>query len=102
MLLYVAAYQRRMGHIDAAQVTVDRAIQRYEARLPETKSEATWRWGYAWALYAAGRCDEAYSVVQPLSEQFPAALNYRGFVGALAACQGHRARLGIAEVSATR
>jgi DNA-binding SARP family transcriptional activator len=88
IILGIALDQRRLGHIDAAQTTVDRAIRWFDARLPETKSSAAWRWSYAWALYIADRRDEAYSVATSLSEEFPEDLQYRGFVGVLAACRG--------------
>jgi predicted Zn-dependent protease len=55
---------------------------------PETKSSAAWRWSYAWALYAADRCDEAYNVAQSLAEEFPEDLWYRGLAGVLAARRG--------------
>ncbi|UCG87845.1 MAG: protein kinase, partial [Gemmatimonadota bacterium] len=89
-ILSIAHYQRRLGHSDAAQSTVDRAIQWFEARPPETKSSAAWRLSYAWTLYVTGRCDEAYSVAKSLAEEFPQDLQYRGLVGVLAACRGHR------------
>ena len=87
-IVAVAAYQRRQGQMDPARITVDRAIQWYEARRPETKSGATWRWRYAAALYHADRLNEAYGVAKALSEEFPENTNYRGLVGVLAACRG--------------
>ena len=86
----IAAKLRRQGYIDAARNTVDRAIEWYEARPPELISSAAWRWRYAAALYVADRCDDAYAVVKPLSEEFPEDFNYRGWVGVVAACQGDR------------
>jgi tetratricopeptide (TPR) repeat protein len=84
----IAVYQRRHGQTAAAQTTIDRAIQWYETRTPETQARAAWRLNYAWALYVADRWDEAYSVVKPLSEEFPENFIYRGLVGVLAACRG--------------
>jgi tetratricopeptide (TPR) repeat protein len=84
----IASYLRRHGHTDAAQTTIDRAIEWYEARPPETKSGTAWRGGYSWALYVADRWEEAYSVAKPLSEEFPENMNYRALVGILAACRG--------------
>jgi tRNA A-37 threonylcarbamoyl transferase component Bud32/tetratricopeptide (TPR) repeat protein len=88
IILGIALDQRRLGHIDAAQTTVDRAIQWLGTRQPETKSSAAWRWSYTWALYIADRWDEASSVAKPLSEEAPEDFQYRGFVGVLAACRG--------------
>jgi tetratricopeptide (TPR) repeat protein len=90
IILGIALDQRRLGHIDAAQTTVDRAIQWFDARLPETKSSAAWRWSYAWAFYIADRRDEAYSVAKALSDEFLENFQYRGLVGVLAACRGDR------------
>jgi tetratricopeptide (TPR) repeat protein len=87
-ILRIAEYLRRHGHTDAVQTTVDRAIEWYESMTPETKSQSSWRWQYAWALYYADRCDEAYGVAKPLSEEFPESLSDRGLVGILAACRG--------------
>jgi tRNA A-37 threonylcarbamoyl transferase component Bud32/tetratricopeptide (TPR) repeat protein len=87
----IAVYLRRHGHVDAARVTVDRAIQWYEALLPDTKSSAAWRYPHhSIALYVADRCDESYGVAKPLSEEFPENLSYRGHVGVVAACRGDR------------
>jgi tetratricopeptide (TPR) repeat protein len=86
----IAAYLRRYGHTDAAGTAADRAIQWYDARLPEMKSGAGWRSGYAWTLYVTDRCEEAYSVAKPLSEEFPESMSYRATVGILAACRGDR------------
>jgi hypothetical protein len=36
----------------------------------------------------ADRCDEAYSVAKPLSQDIPAGIAYRGLVGIIAACRG--------------
>jgi tetratricopeptide (TPR) repeat protein len=90
MILGIALDQRRLGHSDAARRTVDRAIRWFDARLPETKSSAAWRWSYAWALYVADRLDEAYRVANSLAEEFPQDFHYRGLVGVLAACKGDR------------
>ncbi len=87
----IAVYLRRLGHVDAARATINRAIQWYEAMPPDMKSSAAWRYPhYAVALYAADRCDEAYGVVKPLSDEFPEDLDYRGFLGMVAVCRGDR------------
>jgi tetratricopeptide (TPR) repeat protein len=86
----IAVYLRRHGHVEAARVTVNRAIQWYEALPPDTRSSAAWRYPhYAPALYVADRCDEAYEVAQEWSEEFPESPE-RGFVGMVAACRGDR------------
>jgi hypothetical protein len=90
VILGIALDQRRLGHSDAAQTMLNRAIGWYDAVLPETKSSAAWRWSYAWALYVADRMDEAYYVVKSLAEEFPEDLEYRGLSGVLAACRGDR------------
>jgi tetratricopeptide (TPR) repeat protein len=87
----IAVYLRRHGHVDAARAPIDRAVEWYEARPPDTKSRAAWRFPhYAVALYVADRCDEADAVMKPLLDEFPNNLNYRGFVGMVAACRGDR------------
>jgi tetratricopeptide (TPR) repeat protein len=87
VIAHIAVYLRRHGHADAARATIDRAIEWYDARLPETKSSEGWRYGYARALYIADRCDDAHIVAKRLSQQFPEDFNYRGLVGLLAACR---------------
>jgi tRNA A-37 threonylcarbamoyl transferase component Bud32/tetratricopeptide (TPR) repeat protein len=84
----IAVYQHRLGYTDAAQSTIDRALDWYQARPPDTKTSAAWRLDYAWALYVAARCDDAYNVARPLPEEFPESIDYRGLVGILAACRG--------------
>jgi tetratricopeptide (TPR) repeat protein len=86
----IAVYLRRYGHIDATHTNMDRAIQWYEARVPETQSSAEWLYQYAVALYVANRCDEAYSVAKPLAEEVPENSWYWGIVGILAVCRGDR------------
>ncbi len=89
-MLNHAQYERRLGLFDAAQSTAHRAIQWFDARLPETKSSAEWRRSYAWASYVADRCDEAYSVAKSLAEEYPQDFQHWGPVGVLAACRGDR------------
>jgi tetratricopeptide (TPR) repeat protein len=86
----IAVFLRRHGHVDAARSTIERAIDWYEGRPSDTNSTTTWRYPFAVALYAAGRCDESYGVAKPLSEEFPDSYTYRGFVGMVAACRGDR------------
>jgi tRNA A-37 threonylcarbamoyl transferase component Bud32/tetratricopeptide (TPR) repeat protein len=86
--LRVGVYLRRKGHIDAARTTIDRAIEWFEARLPEIQERRQLRFNYALAFYLADRCDDAYGIAKPLSEAFPDAIDDRGFVGVLAACRG--------------
>ncbi|UCG84849.1 MAG: serine/threonine protein kinase [Gemmatimonadota bacterium] len=87
-IVTIAAFLRLHAHIGPARSTIERAITWYEARLPETKSSAEWRLDYASALYTADRCDQAYGVAKPVSDEFPEELDYRGLVGVLAACRG--------------
>ncbi|MFC1639209.1 protein kinase [Gemmatimonadota bacterium] len=87
-MVNVAAFQRVHSPLNADHTAIDRALRWYEARTPEEKSNALWRWDYAWAFYVANRCDDAYGVAKPLSEEFPEDVDYRGFVGVLAACRG--------------
>jgi tetratricopeptide (TPR) repeat protein len=89
-IINIATQLRRYGHIDAAQATIERAMQWYEANPAETRSSEAWRSDYALALYIANRCGEAYPVAKALSEEFPENLNRRGLVGVLAACRGDR------------
>ncbi|MFC1639257.1 protein kinase [Gemmatimonadota bacterium] len=86
----IAAVLRRQGYINAARATIDRALEWFEARPSEMKLSAVWRSRYSWALYVADRCDEAYAVMKPLSEESPEDFNHRGWVGVFAACQGDR------------
>jgi tetratricopeptide (TPR) repeat protein len=86
----IAVYLRRQGHTDVARSTINRAIEWHESRPPEVKATASWRYGNAVVLYAADRCDEAYSVAEPLLDEFPDNISYRGLVGSLAACRGDR------------
>ncbi len=87
----IAVELRRQGHIDAARATIDRAIQWYEARPPETRASAEWRYPhYVVALYVADRCEEAYGVARPLLDEFPQDVERRGFLGTLTACRGNR------------
>ena len=90
VIMIIAVYWRSLGHIDAARNTIDRAIEWYEARLPEAKSAAAWRINYARGLYVADRWDDAYTVAKPLSEEFPEDERYGGLVGLLSACRGDR------------
>jgi hypothetical protein len=39
-------------------------------------------------LYIADRCEEAYAIAKPLSEEFPEEVDRRGLTGVLAACNG--------------
>ena len=90
-MTYIAAYERRNGYVDAARITIDRAIGWLKNRQPETKASGEWRYVYAVALYVADRCDEAYDVAKHLFEEFPERTHRRGLVGVFAACRGDEA-----------
>ena len=89
-IMNIAVFLSIQGHFEAARTTIERAIQWLDARVPETKSTQNWRLYYAWALYIANRCDQAYGVASPLSQEFPENFDYRGLVGLIAACLGDR------------
>jgi hypothetical protein len=89
-MLEIYAYMRRLGHMDVANRILDRAIQGYESRTPETKTTPLWRWWYAWALSFDDRCDEAHDAAEALSDDFPDNINYRGGAAIFAACNGER------------
>ena len=85
----IAVYLHRNGHVDAAQRTLDRSLQWYEARHPSSRATAEWIYpNYAPALYVAGRCDDAVDAIRPLVNGSPENVTYRGFLGMAAACSG--------------
>jgi tetratricopeptide (TPR) repeat protein len=86
----IAAELRFHGLFDAAQATANRAIEWYESRFLETKSDTSWSLNYARALHVAGRWDDAYRVAKRLSDEIPENENCRGLVGLLAAHRGDR------------
>jgi len=84
----IAVFLRCLGYADVARSTIDRAVEWYESRPIEVKATTAWRYRNAQALYVADRCDEAYSVAEPLLDEAPENIEYRGFVGSVAACRG--------------
>jgi len=89
-MLSVALELRAHGHREASLNLANRAVTWYRGRSPEMAKTESVRAGLATALYVAEKWDEARTAFAVLVTDFPEAIDYRGFVGALAARRGDR------------
>jgi tetratricopeptide (TPR) repeat protein len=81
---------RAAGHDEAASASAERLVRWFETRPTEVRESAEVRRSWAHALNLSGRTDEAYALVNALVQEYPEDLDYRGFLGVLAASLGNR------------
>jgi tetratricopeptide (TPR) repeat protein len=79
---------RGHGHHAAAQQVNTRAIEWFETQPPEQAATEIHRYYFGIVLYLARRWAEATRVFETLTHDFPENLNYRGYLGVLAARRG--------------
>lgn len=80
---------RAHGHGAAADIALVRAIEWYRSRPAAERASEAHRYALARALYRAGRSDEALALFETLAAEAPHNVNYRGYLGALAARMGN-------------
>ncbi|UCC74138.1 MAG: hypothetical protein JSV86_06145, partial [Gemmatimonadota bacterium] len=81
---------RAHGHPEAAREVLERAIAWYRARPSDEAATRGRRYGLARALYLAEQWGEAQSLFEGLAAERPESLNYKGYLGVLAARRGER------------
>ncbi len=79
------------GFEDGARRVFERAIQWFESRSPSATATDANRSGLAYALYLAGRLQDAKVQYESLASASPRAPNYQVALGLIAARQGDRA-----------
>ncbi|UCG87625.1 MAG: hypothetical protein JSW71_03495, partial [Gemmatimonadota bacterium] len=84
----VAREMRGHGYREAALAVLQRAIDWYLMRPADEMAAADWR-GYMLELYyLSERWDDAVAIAAELAAEFPLNIDYRGFLGTLAARRG--------------
>ncbi|NIM58433.1 MAG: hypothetical protein GTO16_05750 [Candidatus Aminicenantes bacterium] len=86
VMRYAAEELRAHGHEEAAMEIANRAVEWYKSHLTPT----TYRYGLARALYLAKRWDEAHPIFEKLAAENLDNIDYKGFLGTLAARRGNR------------
>ncbi len=90
VLLEAVRELRAHGHHEACKEIADEAVEWHKTRLSERKATQRLRVRLANALYLAERWDETLPLVEELAAEFPDNIDYKGFLGALAARRGDR------------
>ena len=80
---------RAHGHHEAYREIADEAVEWYQNKLAEQKTDLRLRRGLAAALYTAERWDESLSLYKELAEEYPDNLTYKGLLGSLFARGGN-------------
>ena len=80
------------GHKDAARDVAAKAVEWSRSRPEDEKKTENYRITLANALYSAGQWEEAGNIFETLAAAHPEDIDYQGFLGALAARRGDRAR----------
>jgi DNA-binding SARP family transcriptional activator/predicted Zn-dependent protease len=88
-LRQVAEELRAHGHSAAAERMLERTVATYERLPAEDLASAGVRFGFAEALYRSGRYGEAREIFETLAAEDPARLDYLGYLGVIAAREGH-------------
>lgn len=76
-------------YLDSYKEIVNRAIEWYQNRVEEEASENQ-RYGLARVLYLAERWEESLALFEKLAEENPVRIDYKGYLGKLAARRGDR------------
>jgi tetratricopeptide (TPR) repeat protein len=91
-LMQIGSELRAHGHMAAAAEILSRAVAWYRSRPPVEVETETHGYFLGWTLIVAGRFSEADSVFAGLHSDHPKNPEYVGYLGALAARRGDRAR----------
>jgi serine/threonine protein kinase/tetratricopeptide (TPR) repeat protein len=98
-IMLEAAWELRVhGHREAYQEIAHQAVEWYKNRLHLMEVNEEMRHDLAKALYTAEKWDEAQTVFEELTEDYPENIEYQGRIGLLAARKGEREKaLGISK-----
>jgi serine/threonine protein kinase/tetratricopeptide (TPR) repeat protein len=80
---------RAHGHMTAYRETVKRALDWYRNRPPEETAAESFRSDYADILYYTEHWDEAEKIFKELAAEKPDNIQYKGYLGVLAARKGN-------------
>ena len=78
------------GHPEEAQNILQRAYEWHERQPPEDAQSPSGRFDFAQTLYLDGRLDEAERLFADLAAESPVNVDYKGYLGAIAARRGER------------
>ncbi|MDH5704932.1 MAG: protein kinase [Candidatus Aminicenantes bacterium] len=98
IMLVAAQELRAHGYLNEAKEIAGRAVAWYQGRTPEQEASEKQRSDLALALYVNEQWENAQKMFQDLKGEFPENIEYKGFLGRLAARLGDRkAALKISE-----
>ncbi|HUV06387.1 MAG TPA: tetratricopeptide repeat protein [Spirochaetia bacterium] len=78
------------GHREACQEIIRKAVEWYENRPDEEKKTKEYRTLLASVYYSSRQWEEAGKIFEELTVEDPESIEYKGYLGALAACRGDR------------
>ena len=84
----VASELREHGHYEAYKEIASQAVRWFESSLTENKETVNLRFQLGIALYFAERWNEAQPIFEQLSKEYPDNIQYKGYIGAIAARNG--------------
>jgi len=88
VMLEAAQELRAHGYLDEAQETANRAVGWYKNKTPEEATTEKYRSDLAFALYVAEQWEKTQALFKELAEENPENIEYKGFLGRLAARRG--------------
>lgn len=78
------------GYLDESKEIANRAVSWHQSQIPEEASSEKNRSCLAYALYIAEQWESAQKLYNELNEEFPDQVEYKGFLGRLAARMGSK------------
>jgi len=78
------------GYLNESKEIANRAVSWYQSQIPEKASGEKHRSSLAYAHYVAEQWENAQNLFKELSEEYPDHVEYKGFLGRLAARMGNK------------
>ncbi|UCE40659.1 MAG: hypothetical protein JSV17_14600, partial [Candidatus Aminicenantes bacterium] len=90
VMLEAAQELRAQRHLEAYKEVSARAVDWYRAKLSTKEATENKRYDLARALYVAEQWEESQALIEELAGEKPENIDYRGYLGTLAARRGDR------------
>jgi tetratricopeptide (TPR) repeat protein len=90
VMLEAAQELRAHGHLEAYKEVAARAVDWYRDKLSEKEATERKRYHLARALYLAEQWQESQALIEELAAEKPDSIDYKGYLGTLAARRGDR------------
>jgi serine/threonine protein kinase/tetratricopeptide (TPR) repeat protein len=90
IMLEAAQELRAHGYLNESKEIANRAVSWYQSRVPEEAAGEKQRSDLAFALYVAEQWENAQKIFKELTEEYPGNMEYKAFMGRLAARMENR------------